>query len=62
VSRLAGEWVGAAELKNRETAIFPEYEYWLGGVYVVEKARGQGDARRSSLRPGSARITILCDQ
>jgi GNAT superfamily N-acetyltransferase len=44
VSRLAGEWVGAAELKNREMAIFPEYGYWLGGVYIVEKARGQGVA------------------
>ncbi|WP_211249630.1 GNAT family N-acetyltransferase [Microvirgula aerodenitrificans] len=44
LARQAGEWVGAAELKIREMAIFPEYEYWLGGVYVVEKARGQGVA------------------
>ncbi|WP_324017072.1 GNAT family N-acetyltransferase [Aeromonas hydrophila] len=44
LARLAGEWVGAAELKIREMAMFPEYEHWLGGVYVVEKARGQGVA------------------
>lgn len=44
LARQAGEWVGAAELKIREMAMFPEYEHWLGGVYVVEKARGQGVA------------------
>ena len=30
--------------KIREMAMFPEYEHWLGGVYVVEQARGQGVA------------------
>lgn len=44
LARQAGEWVGAAELKIREMAMFPEYEHWLGGVYVVEQARGQGVA------------------
>jgi GNAT superfamily N-acetyltransferase len=42
--RMAGELVGAAELKIREMDMFPEYEFWLGGVYVAEKARGHGVA------------------
>lgn len=38
------ELVGAAELKIREMDAFPQYEFWLGGVYVVEGYRGQGIA------------------
>ena len=34
--------VGAAELKIREMDIYPDYEFWLGGVYVDEPARGRG--------------------
>lgn len=34
--------IGAAELKLHEMDIFPEYEYWLGGVYVDESRRGSG--------------------
>lgn len=36
------ELVGAAELKNREMDAFPEYEFWLGGVYVQTDYRGKG--------------------
>lgn len=36
--------LGAAELKIREMDIYPEYEFWLGGVYVQEDARGEGVA------------------
>ena len=39
-----GVLIGAAELKLREMDIFPEYEYWLGGVYVDEARRGNGIA------------------
>ncbi|ASP39515.1 GNAT family N-acetyltransferase [Bacterioplanes sanyensis] len=36
--------IGAAELKLREMAAYPEYEFWLGGVYVTQEYRGQGIA------------------
>ncbi|QBF84678.1 GNAT family N-acetyltransferase [Shewanella maritima] len=36
--------LGAAELKTYEMERYPEYQYWLGGVYVSEHARGQGVA------------------
>lgn len=39
-----GEVVGAAELKYREMDIYPEKEYWLGGVFVVPRCRGGGVA------------------
>lgn len=38
----AGELVGAAELKLREMDIYPQYEHWLGGVYVEASQRGRG--------------------
>jgi len=34
--------LGSAELKIREMDAYPQYEFWLGGVYVVEPARGKG--------------------
>jgi GNAT superfamily N-acetyltransferase len=42
VARESGVLVGAAELKIREMPVFPDYEFWLGGVYVAEHARGKG--------------------
>ncbi len=36
--------VGAAELKLREMDMFPEYQHWLGGVYVQSHVRSQGVA------------------
>jgi RimJ/RimL family protein N-acetyltransferase len=43
VATLAGEVIGAAELKYREMAsMFPDKEHWIGGVYVSSKHRGQG--------------------
>lgn len=34
--------VGAAELKTHEMDIYPDYEFWVGGVYVDVNYRGQG--------------------
>src|SRR6185503_13278459 len=39
-----GKPVGAAQLKIREMDIYPDREFWLGGVYVDSAARGQGVA------------------
>lgn len=41
-----GEWLGAAQLKVREMSICPQFECWLGGVYVPESARGRGVGAR----------------
>jgi GNAT superfamily N-acetyltransferase len=34
--------LGSAELKIREMDAYPQYEYWLGGVYVAKPARNKG--------------------
>ncbi|MGS0825766.1 GNAT family N-acetyltransferase [Shewanella sp. 0m-8] len=39
---IGNDLVGAAELKIREMDAFPEYEFWLGGVYVRKDFRGHG--------------------
>jgi GNAT superfamily N-acetyltransferase len=39
-----GEVMGCAELKIREMTLYPEFEFWLGGVYVTSKYRGHGVA------------------
>ena len=39
-----GQAIGAAELKIREMDIYPDKEFWLGGVYVVKVERGKGAA------------------
>lgn len=38
------ELVGVAELKLRENTNHPEYEHWIGGIYVSLDNRGQGYA------------------
>ena len=40
------ELLGVAQLKIREMDIYPEYEYWLGGVFVSKNARKQGIASK----------------
>ncbi|WP_432591199.1 GNAT family N-acetyltransferase [Stenotrophomonas maltophilia] len=34
--------VGAVQLKRREMQAFPQYEHWLGNVFVAESHRGRG--------------------
>ena len=46
LAKVDGELIGAAELKFREMDIYPEYEYWVGGVYVKHSSRGKGVARK----------------
>ena len=38
------EVIGAAQLKLREMSIYPEWEYWLGDVFVRPQSRGWGVA------------------
>ena len=44
LAKRQGQLVGAAELKIREMADYPQYEFWVGGVYVDGPYRGQGIA------------------
>lgn len=44
LAKLNNELVGAAELKIREMDLYPDFEFWLGGVYVAEQTRGYGVA------------------
>jgi putative hydrolase of the HAD superfamily len=42
IAREADELVGVAEIKVRENPNYPEYKYWLAGVFVPPSARGLG--------------------
>ena len=37
-----GRLMGSAALKRFDMACFPEYEYWLGDVFVLPEHRGTG--------------------
>lgn len=37
-----GQVVGAVQLKRREMHAFPQYEHWLGSVFVADSHRGRG--------------------
>jgi len=34
--------IGVAEIKFHELSLYPQYEHWLGGVYVIPEYRGNG--------------------
>ncbi len=40
-----GILIGVLELKLRENTDYPEYEHWVGGVFVASKYRGKGIAK-----------------
>ncbi|MDV0440058.1 GNAT family N-acetyltransferase [Xanthomonas sacchari] len=40
------ELIAAVQLKYREMDAFPQYPYWLGGMYVADPYRGRGIAGR----------------
>ena len=42
LARSDGKLVGAGELKFREIDMFPNYKYWLDGIFVKPSHRGQG--------------------
>jgi len=41
-----GTLIGTLELKIRENKSYPEYEYWIGGVYVPLEHRRKGIAKK----------------
>ena len=46
LAKSKGELIGAVELKIREMDIYPDYEHWIGGVYVKDQERGNGVATK----------------
>jgi N-acetylglutamate synthase-like GNAT family acetyltransferase len=42
IAFLRGELIGSAALKIREMETHPQYEYWLGSVYIEAQHRGKG--------------------
>lgn len=42
IAKEGSNLLGAAELKEREMDIYPEFIHWVGGVYVDSKFRGKG--------------------
>ena len=51
LATINGEAVGTAALKMQEVAeLFPDYQYWLGSVFVAEKHRGSHIASELSLK------------
>ena len=40
-----GRLLGSAALKRHDIAALPQYEYWLGDVFVLPEARGRGVGR-----------------
>lgn len=46
VAHADNELIGVLELKFRENKNYPEYEYWVGGVFTCPSHRGKGVASR----------------
>ncbi|USA46587.1 GNAT family N-acetyltransferase [Acinetobacter sp. C26M] len=49
VAHHENELIGALELKLRENKNYPEYEHWIGGIFVDPLWRGQGVASQMIL-------------
>ncbi|MCF7484202.1 GNAT family N-acetyltransferase [Vibrio sp. J1-1] len=63
-----GELIGTLELKLRENKNYPEYEHWVGGVYVPISKRGNGvakallnKAKEIAVKHGVARLYLQCE-
>ena len=58
IAKSGSEILGVAELRIRKMEIFPEREFWLGGVYVSPSARGQGIAAALASRVADVARTL----
>ena len=63
------ELVGVVELKIRENTHYPEYEHWLGGVYVARAHRKKGiasalfnAAKEKAQQLGISVLYLQCEQ
>jgi putative hydrolase of the HAD superfamily len=62
------ELVGVAELKFHENKNYPEYEHWLGGVFVEPSKRGNGvsnllisEAIKRVVKLGISKLYLQCE-
>jgi len=62
------ELVGVTELKYHENKSYPEYEHWLGGVFVEPSKRGYGvssllisEAKKRAVKLGVTRLYLQCE-
>ena len=62
------ELVGVVELKYRENANYPQYEIWLGGVFVDYLSRGRGiggllisEAKSKAVSLGIQQLYLQCE-
>ena len=60
---------GVAELKLRENVTYPEYEYWVGGIFVSSEFRGQGlssilinKAKDHTFKLGINKLYLQCEK
>jgi RimJ/RimL family protein N-acetyltransferase len=64
----SSELVGVAELKFHENKNYPEYEHWLGGVFVEPSKRGNGvssllisEAIKRIAKLGISKLYLQCE-
>jgi putative hydrolase of the HAD superfamily len=64
----ANELIGVAELKFHENKNYPEYEYWLGGVFVEPSKRRNGvssllisEAKKRAAKLGVSKLYLQCE-
>jgi len=46
IASYRGKLLGAGQIKWKEMSIYPEKEYWLGGVFIHKDYRGHGIAKQ----------------
>lgn len=63
------ELVAVAELKYREHKDYPEYEHWIGGVFVKPEYRGKGyaeiliaEAKKHIAKLGITELYLQCEE
>ena len=64
----ANELIGVAELKFHENKNYPEYEHWLGGVFVEPSKRSNGvssllisEAKKRATKLGVSKLYLQCE-
>jgi len=65
----AEKLVAVADLKYREHKEYPEYEHWIGGVFVVPSHRGKGyasalirRAKEHTIELGIYELYLQCEE
>ncbi|CCN69379.1 HAD-IA family hydrolase [Vibrio nigripulchritudo] len=68
IAKLEQQLVGVTEIKLRENRDYPEYEHWLGGIYVHADFRGFGiasimleNAKQHAKRLGIKTLYLQCE-